>query len=120
MKCRTWFFRTLADVRNCSLQTLLLIYLSASIYFYLPIVFSRNGDHVLPLYCFDPQHFGPSYHFGFERTAQFRAKLLVEAVEDLRQTMLKHGSNLIVRHQNPVEAVKGKDGYDGETDTNGH
>jgi len=66
----------------------------------------RNGDHVLPLYCFDPHHFGSSNHFGFEKTAQFRAKLLIEAVEDLRQTLLKHGSNLVVRHQNPVEAVK--------------
>ena len=68
---------------------------------------NRNGDHVLPLYCFDPLHFAGSYHFGFEKTAEFRAKLLVESVQDLRQTLRQRGSDLVVRHQSPLQAVKG-------------
>merc|ERR1719193_738001 len=36
----------------------------------------RNGDYVLPVYCFDPSHFAGTRHFGFEKTAQFRAKFL--------------------------------------------
>ena len=68
----------------------------------------RNGDFVIPLYCFDPLHFAGSNHFGFEKTAQHRAKFLLESVEDLRQTLSKQGTDLIVRHQSPVEAVKGE------------
>jgi len=66
----------------------------------------RNGDFVIPLYCFDPLHFAGSYHFGFEKTAQHRAKFLLESVEDLRQTLSKQGTDLIIRHQSPVDAVK--------------
>merc|ERR1712142_904002 len=38
--------------------------------------------------------------------AQHRAKFLLESVEDLRQTLSKQGTDLIIRHQSPVDAVK--------------
>jgi len=66
----------------------------------------RYSDHIIPLYCFDPRHFGRTNSFGFEKTGPFRAKVLVESVQDLRQTLRKHGSDLVVRNQKPERAVK--------------
>jgi len=66
----------------------------------------RNGDYVIPVFCFDPALFGGTNNFGFEKVAQFRAKFLIESVEDLKQSLLRHGSNLVVRHKKPMEAIQ--------------
>ncbi|KAK7504845.1 hypothetical protein BaRGS_00003873 [Batillaria attramentaria] len=65
----------------------------------------RNSDHILPLYCFDPRHFKGTYHFGFPKTGPHRLKFLLESIEDLRQNLQKHGSNLIVRQGKPEAVV---------------
>ncbi|KAK3093415.1 hypothetical protein FSP39_015400 [Pinctada imbricata] len=66
---------------------------------------NKNCTHVLPLYCFDPRHFGGTYHFNFPKTGSHRLKLLLQTVTDLRQTLRNKGSDLIVRHGKPEVVV---------------
>lgn len=54
----------------------------------------------LPVYVFDPRFFGRT-RAGFERTAAFRARFLLESVADLRQSLRRLGSELIVRVGQP-------------------
>ncbi|MGG6293114.1 DASH family cryptochrome [Leptolyngbya sp. AN02str] len=58
---------------------------------------------ILPVYCFDPRHFGTT-SFGFPKTGAFRAQFLLESVADLRQQLRSLGSDLILRIGKP-EAV---------------
>ena len=51
----------------------------------------RNGDHIIPLYCFDPRHFGGTYHFNLPKTGPHRLRFLLESVSDLRQNLQKLG-----------------------------
>jgi len=57
---------------------------------------AETGADLLPVYIFDPRNFEQTY-FGFERTAAFRARFLLESVQDLRNSLQQMGSNLIVR-----------------------
>ena len=67
---------------------------------------NRNAEHIIPLYCFDPNHFKGTYKFGFPKTGKYRSKFLVECVKDLKATFQKLGSNLIIRQEDPVSAIK--------------
>ena len=66
---------------------------------------NRNADYIIPLYCFDPDHYKGTYHFNLPKTAAHRAKFIIECVKDLRGSLQKAGSNLVVRHENPVKAI---------------
>ena len=44
---------------------------------------SSPSTEVLPVYCFDPRHFGTTRR-GSPKTGSFRAKFLLESVADLR------------------------------------
>lgn len=68
---------------------------------------NRNADHVIPLYCFDPEHFKSTHHFNFPKTGKHRANFILECVKDLRVALQRAGSNLIVRHESPVAAIDG-------------
>lgn len=59
---------------------------------------------IIPLYCFDPRQFGKT-SFGFPKTGAFRAQFLLESVADLRQSLQKLGSNLIIRQGLPEEII---------------
>ncbi|XP_025105331.1 cryptochrome DASH-like [Pomacea canaliculata] len=65
----------------------------------------QNADTVLPVYCFDPRHFGKTWHFGFAKTGPHRLKFLVESVVDLRGNLQKHGSDLMVRQGKPEDVI---------------
>ncbi|KAI4901418.1 hypothetical protein NFI96_018549, partial [Prochilodus magdalenae] len=65
----------------------------------------RNADHIVPLYCFDPRHYLGTHHFNFPKTGPFRLRFLLDSVQDLRATLKKKGSNLIVRRGKPEEVV---------------
>ena len=65
----------------------------------------HNADHIIPLYCFDPDHYKGTWHFGFPKTGRHRAKFLTQCVSDLRNSLQQKGSNLIVRNERPVEAI---------------
>jgi deoxyribodipyrimidine photo-lyase len=62
-----------------------------------------QGAEVIPVYCFDPRHFGETA-FGFAKTGGFRAQFLRESVADLRSNLRAIGSDLIVRIGQP-EAI---------------
>jgi deoxyribodipyrimidine photo-lyase len=53
-------------------------------------------QYIIPVYCFDERQFA-STSFCFPKTGKFRAKFLLESILDLRQNLVKLGSNLIVR-----------------------
>ncbi|PZO23200.1 MAG: cryptochrome DASH [Leptolyngbya foveolarum] len=59
---------------------------------------------IIPLYCFDPRHFGET-PFGFPKTGAYRAQFLIEAVADLRQQLRKKGSDLVIRQGKPEEEI---------------
>ncbi|XP_051543717.1 cryptochrome DASH [Myxocyprinus asiaticus] len=65
----------------------------------------RNAEHIVPLYCFDPHHYQGTYHFNFPKTGPFRLRFLLDSVKDLRTTLKKRGSTLLVRHGKPEDVV---------------
>ncbi|MCU0348319.1 MAG: DASH family cryptochrome [Saprospiraceae bacterium] len=59
-------------------------------------------DQIIPIYVFDQRcHQGTTRQFGFPKIGKFRAKFLLESVEDLRQSLRKLGSELVVRYGKP-------------------
>jgi deoxyribodipyrimidine photo-lyase len=60
----------------------------------------KQKAEVIPLYCFDPRHFEQT-SFGFAKTGAYRAKFLIETVADLRHSLQKKGSDLVIRQGNP-------------------
>ena len=63
----------------------------------------EDGDWILPVYCFDPRHFGEGM-FGLPKTGPYRTRFLVESVDDLRRSLRERGGDLVVRTGRP-EAV---------------
>ncbi|MGB7487775.1 MAG: deoxyribodipyrimidine photo-lyase, partial [Phormidesmis sp.] len=59
---------------------------------------------IIPLYCFDPRHFGET-SFGFAKTGAYRAQFLLETIADLRQSLRAKGSDLIIRQGKPEEEI---------------
>ena len=52
-------------------------------------------DEIIPVYCFDDNHFKTT-KFGFKKTGAFRAQFLIESLKDLDYNLRKLGSGLIV------------------------
>ena len=59
---------------------------------------------IVPVYCFDERHFQTT-SFGFPKTGAFRAQFLIESVIDLRNSLQKLGSNLVVRMGLPEQII---------------
>lgn len=59
---------------------------------------------IVPVYCFDPRQFETT-SFGFPKTGNFRAQFLIESVADLRNSLQKLGSDLIVRQGLPEKII---------------
>ncbi|MGK7953150.1 MAG: DASH family cryptochrome [Xenococcaceae cyanobacterium] len=59
---------------------------------------------IIPFYCFDRRQFGTT-SFGFPKTGKYRAQFLLESVSDLRNSLQKLGSNLIIRTGLPEEVI---------------
>ncbi len=64
---------------------------------------SQQGN-VIPVYCFDPRHFEQT-PYGFAKTGKFRAKFLLESVIELKKSLQKLGSDLIVRFGEPEKVI---------------
>jgi deoxyribodipyrimidine photo-lyase len=64
----------------------------------------QQQAEILPVYCFDDRHFGET-SFGFPKTGNYRAQFLIESVADLRASLQKLGSNLVVRRGLPEEII---------------
>ena len=59
---------------------------------------------VIPVYCFDSRHF-ENTSFGFPKTGKYRAQFLLESVQDLKDSLQKLGSDLIVRQGLPEQEI---------------
>ncbi|XP_069067166.1 cryptochrome DASH-like [Pleurodeles waltl] len=66
----------------------------------------KNAGRIVPLYCFDPRHYVGTHHYNFPKTGPHRLKFLLESVKDLRETLKKKGSNLLVRKGKPEDVVQ--------------
>ena len=64
----------------------------------------QQDADIIPLYCFDARSFGET-SFGFPKTGSYRAQFLIESVADLRSSLQKLGSNLVVRRGLPEEII---------------
>jgi deoxyribodipyrimidine photo-lyase len=65
----------------------------------------RMAEDVIPVYVFDERLFMTQSRFGFPKTGKFRAKFILECVEDLRKNLRTLGSDLIIRIGRPEVAV---------------
>ncbi|KAK2512646.1 cryptochrome DASH-like protein, partial [Columba guinea] len=65
-----------------------------------------SADFVVPLYCFDPRHLLLTHRCGFPKTGPHRLRFLLESVKDLRETLKKKGSTLVVRKGKPEDVVR--------------
>jgi deoxyribodipyrimidine photo-lyase len=63
-----------------------------------------HHDRVIPVYCFDPRHFGTTM-FDLPKTGAIRARFLRESVEDLRASLQDLGSDLLVRRGRPEDVL---------------
>jgi len=61
-------------------------------------------DRVVPVYCFDPRHFGTTM-FGLPKMGAVRARFLRESVADLRASLRDRGGDLVVRAGRPEEVL---------------
>ena len=64
----------------------------------------QQKAEIIPVYCFDDRLFGET-SFGFPKTGNYRLQFLIESVADLRDSLQKLGSNLVVRRGLPEEIV---------------
>lgn len=66
----------------------------------------QHCERIIPVYVFDERVFlGQTRQFGLAKTGKFRAKFILESVEDLRQSLRKLGSDLVVRIGKPEEEI---------------
>jgi deoxyribodipyrimidine photo-lyase len=64
----------------------------------------KEKAQIIPFYCFDERQFKQT-SYGFPRTGKYRAKFLLESVTDLRKSLNKLGSNLIIRKGLPEKII---------------
>ncbi len=64
----------------------------------------RQEAEIIPVYCFDDRLFEET-SFGFPKTGNYRAGFLIESVADLRSSLQKLGSDLVVRRGLPEEVI---------------
>lgn len=65
----------------------------------------RNAYEVIPVFVFDDRIFKDKTSFGFPKTGKYRAKFILESVADLRQSLRKLNSDLIIRVGNAEEIL---------------
>ncbi|TDP61157.1 DASH family cryptochrome [Flavobacterium dankookense] len=63
-----------------------------------------QNDSIVPVYCLDDSHFETN-SFGFKKTGSFRAKFLLESLQDLNNQLQALGSGLIVVQGKPEEEI---------------
>ena len=59
-----------------------------------------NHDKVIAIYCFDPRHYSKS-EFGFIKTGKFRAKFLIETIEELQKNLDSLNIPLLIFNEKP-------------------
>lgn len=61
---------------------------------------SKNGNRILGVYCFDPKYFEVN-KYGFKITEKYRAKFLIETIEDLKKQLAELNITLLVHYDSP-------------------
>ncbi|MEO1515138.1 MAG: DASH family cryptochrome [Bacteroidota bacterium] len=64
-----------------------------------------SAEEVIPVFVFDSRTFQGTTRFGFPKTGVHRAKFIIEAVQDLRQSLQAIGSDLYVRVGKPEDIL---------------
>ncbi|NUO01137.1 MAG: DASH family cryptochrome [Saprospiraceae bacterium] len=64
-----------------------------------------NAEEVAMVFVFDERVFTDTTRFGFAKTGKYRAQFIIEAVQDLRQSLRKLDSDLIVRVGKPETII---------------
>jgi deoxyribodipyrimidine photo-lyase len=64
----------------------------------------KEQAQVIPVYCFDERQFGET-SFGFPKTGQYRAQFLLASVTDLKESLQKLGSDLIICRGLPEKII---------------
>lgn len=64
----------------------------------------KNSGKTIAVYCFDPRHFAVT-KYGFKKTERFRAKFLIETVEELRENLLTKNISLLVYFEKPENII---------------
>ncbi|NWI32177.1 CRYD protein, partial [Sula dactylatra] len=54
---------------------------------------------------FDPLHYLGTHCYSFPKTGPHRLRFLLESLKDLRETLKKKGSTLVVRKGKPEDVV---------------
>jgi deoxyribodipyrimidine photo-lyase len=65
---------------------------------------AERHDRVVPVYCLDPRHFGTGM-FDLPKTGPYRARFLLESLEDLRASYRDLGADLLVRQGRPEDVL---------------
>lgn len=64
----------------------------------------RNHKSIIACYCFDPRQYSMS-KFGFKKTEKFRAKFLIETIQDLKHNLKKLHIELFVSTDTPETSL---------------
>ncbi|WP_299600245.1 DASH family cryptochrome [uncultured Aquimarina sp.] len=65
---------------------------------------TNENDRVIGVFCFDPRLFKVG-QFGFKKSGKYRAKFLIESVNDLRENLLKKNISLLVYTKKPEDVI---------------
>ena len=64
----------------------------------------EKSERIIPIYCVDESHFKET-KYGFKKTGSFRAQFLLEALEDLKNSLEKLGSTLVILKGKPETEI---------------
>ena len=64
----------------------------------------RKGEAILPVYCFDPRHYGDTV-YPAKKTGAIRAQFILESVADLKASLQQLGGNLLIVSGKPEEEL---------------
>ncbi len=64
----------------------------------------NNAKVIIPVYCFDDRTYTTT-SFGFAKTGKFRAKFTLESVADLKKSLQKLGSDLVIKKGLPEKII---------------
>ncbi|MGB3775091.1 MAG: DASH family cryptochrome, partial [Leeuwenhoekiella sp.] len=64
----------------------------------------EDGKPVIALFCFDPRDYEKD-KFGFKRTEKYRAKFLIESVQNLQENLKELNISLLVFYKKPEDVI---------------
>jgi deoxyribodipyrimidine photo-lyase len=65
---------------------------------------TQNTTKTIAVYCFDPRHFAET-KYGFKKTEKFRAKFLIETIEELLENLAQKNISLLVYFDKPENII---------------